>query len=258
MLRRAKIDELRTAVGADGLITGKGQLQTYEWALTNFPGDAGRRGAAANRRAGAGGGAAICSGQNSFCESRCSNGPQRERVSRGGRYRHQSGAHEPLLEVDFANRQVVVELGVINAHVTQRGAARGYFYATRPVFAIGVHHRRQRGGECRRRALPQIRFHDHPRSGTRCGAAVRRTGDASTAGGAMRAGMDIGIYEQRHDWPNMGPSLLIGAFLVLAVRTVKWPPRARGGTTSDRELDVEIENAIHLAGSVLSSLDFRL
>jgi hypothetical protein len=95
MLRRAKIDELRTAVGADGLITGKGQLQTYEWALTNFPGDAGRRGAAANRRAGAGGGAAICSGQNSFCESQCGNGPQRERASRGGRYRHQSGAHEP-------------------------------------------------------------------------------------------------------------------------------------------------------------------
>jgi hypothetical protein len=73
---------------------------------------------------------------------------------------------------------------------------------------------------------------------------LRRTGDASTAGGAMRAGMDIGIYEQRHDWPNMGPSLLIGAFLILAVRTVTWPPRAWSGTTSDRELDVEIENAI--------------
>jgi hypothetical protein len=39
----------------------------------------------------------------------------------------------------------------------------------------------------------------------------------------------------------VGPSLLIGAFLILAVRTVKWAPRARGGTTSDRELDVEIE-----------------
>ena len=37
-----------------------------------------------------------------------------------------------ILEVDFANRQVVVEPGVINAHVTQRVAARGYFYAPDP------------------------------------------------------------------------------------------------------------------------------
>jgi hypothetical protein len=69
--------------------------------------------------------------------------------------------------------------------------------------------------------------------------------------------MDIGGYEQRPDWPKMGPSLLIGAFLILAVRTVKWPPRARGGTSSDCELAVEIENAIHVVGSVLSSLYFR-
>ena len=69
--------------------------------------------------------------------------------------------------------------------------------------------------------------------------------------------MDMGGYEQRPDWSKMEPSLLIGAFLILAVRTVKWPPRARGGTTSDRELDVEIESAIHLVGSVLSGLDFR-
>jgi hypothetical protein len=74
----------------------------------------------------------------------------------------------------------------------------------------------------------------------------------------MRAGMDIGIYEQRHDWPNMGPSLLIGAFLVLAVRTVKWPPRARGGTTSDRELDVEIENAIISWATYLAVLTLAL
>lgn len=45
-----------------------------------------------------------------------------------------------------------------------------------------------------------------------------------------------------------------GACLILAVRTARWPPRVRGGTTSDRELDVEVENAIHLAGRVLSSL----
>ena len=37
-----------------------------------------------------------------------------------------------ILEVDIANRLVVVEPGVINAHVTQRVAAQGYFYAPDP------------------------------------------------------------------------------------------------------------------------------
>ena len=55
----------------------------------------------------------------------------------------------------------------------------------------------------------------------------------------------------------MGPSLLIAACLVLAIRTAKWLPRGNGGTNSDRELDVEIENAVHLAGRVLSTLVSR-
>ena len=71
------------------------------------------------------------------------------------------------------------------------------------------------------------------------------------------AGLDSGGYEQRPDWPKMGPSLLIAAFLVLAIRTAKWPPRSSGGTTSDRELEAEIENAVHLAGRVLSALVSR-
>jgi hypothetical protein len=52
----------------------------------------------------------------------------------------------------------------------------------------------------------------------------------------------------------MGPSLLIAACLVLAVRTAKWSPRGTGNTTSDCDLEVEIENAVHLVGRVLSSL----
>jgi hypothetical protein len=67
-------------------------------------------------------------------------------------------------------------------------------------------------------------------------------------------GLDIDGYEQRPNWPKMGPSLVICCVLVLAIRTAKWPPRSVGGTTADRDLDVEIENAIHLAGRVLSSL----
>ena len=71
------------------------------------------------------------------------------------------------------------------------------------------------------------------------------------------AGLDIGGYGERPDWPKMGPSLMIAACLVLAIRTAKWPPRSEGGTTADRDLDVEIENPIHLAGRVLSSLVSR-
>jgi hypothetical protein len=73
----------------------------------------------------------------------------------------------------------------------------------------------------------------------------------------MTSGLDIGGCEQRPDWPKMGPSLLIAACLILAVRTAKWPPRTGSGTESDRELDVEVENAIRLAGRVLSSLVSR-
>ena len=67
-------------------------------------------------------------------------------------------------------------------------------------------------------------------------------------------GLDIGGCEQRPDWPKLGPSLLIATCLILPIRTAKWPPRSNGGTASDRELDVEVEHAIHLAGRVLSHL----
>jgi hypothetical protein len=40
----------------------------------------------------------------------------------------------------------------------------------------------------------------------------------------------------------------------LAIRTAKWPVRSSGGTASDRELDIEIDHAIHVAGRVFSAL----
>ena len=70
----------------------------------------------------------------------------------------------------------------------------------------------------------------------------------------MSAGLDIGGYDQKPDWPKMGPSLLIAACVVLAIRTARWPARASGGTMSDRDLEVEIEHAIHLPDRVLSYL----
>jgi hypothetical protein len=67
-------------------------------------------------------------------------------------------------------------------------------------------------------------------------------------------GLDIGGYDQKPDWPKMGPSLLIASCLILAIRTAKWLPRSSGGTASDRDLEVDVEHAIHLAGCVLSHL----
>jgi hypothetical protein len=73
----------------------------------------------------------------------------------------------------------------------------------------------------------------------------------------MTAGFDIGGYEQRPDWPKMGPSLLIASCLILAVRTAKWSAQQAHPTTADRDLDVELEYAVHLAGHTFSALVSR-
>ena len=62
-----------------------------------------------------------------------------------------------ILEIDFANRVVVVEPGVTNLAITAGGRARRLLLRARSVLADRLHHRRQRGGEFRRRALPEIR-----------------------------------------------------------------------------------------------------
>jgi hypothetical protein len=70
----------------------------------------------------------------------------------------------------------------------------------------------------------------------------------------MASEREIGGFIQSPDWPKMGPSMLIASCLILAVRTAKWAPRAFGETTSDRDLDVEVDNAILLAGRVFGAL----
>lgn len=66
-------------------------------------------------------------------------------------------------------------------------------------------------------------------------------------------GLEVGGYEERPDWPKMGPSLLIATCLIVAIRTAKrralWVRM-----TSDPEFDREIDFAAHLAGRVFSSL----
>jgi glycolate oxidase len=130
MLRRGQIDELPTAVGADGLITGKSQLQTYECdALTNFqvmpdavvlPRTAGQVQAVVR----------LCARDRiPFVSRGAGTGLSGGALPAAGGIVISLARMNRILEVDFANRQVVVEPGVINAHVTQRVAARGYFYA---------------------------------------------------------------------------------------------------------------------------------
>ena len=68
-----------------------------------------------------------------------------------------------IREIDFDNRVAVVEPGVTNLAVTQAVEHAGLLLRARSVLADRLHHRRQRRGEFRRRALPQIR-HDHQQS----------------------------------------------------------------------------------------------
>ena len=133
MLSSDQIAELRAAVGEDGLILSESQLQTYECdGLTNFrvlP-------------------AAVVLPRSAqqvqdvvrFCARH-----KIPFVSRGAGTGLSGGAlpatggivislarMNRILEVDIRNRFVVVEPGVINAHVTQRVAPYGYFYAPDP------------------------------------------------------------------------------------------------------------------------------
>lgn len=50
----------------------------------------------------------------------------------------------------------------------------------------------------------------------------------------------------------MGPSLLTAASLIVAVRTAKWPAVIHK-TTNHRELELEIDFAVYLAGSVINA-----
>ena len=65
--------------------------------------------------------------------------------------------------------------------------------------------------------------------------------------------LEIGGHEERHDWPKLGPSLLIATALILAIRTARWTPHL---DTAERQcdLDQEIEFAAHVSGRILAAL----
>ena len=133
MLTASQLAHLRGAVGDDALITAKTQLQTYECdGLTNLrvvPD-------------------AVVLPRTATQVQEVVRMCARDRVpfvSRGAGTGLSGGAlpaaggivislarMDRILSVDIPNRQVVVEPGVINAHVTQRVAPYGYFYPPDP------------------------------------------------------------------------------------------------------------------------------
>ena len=126
MLSAGHIAELRATVGAEGLITNQSQLQTYECdGLTNFrvlpaavvlPRTAEEVQAVVQ----------LCARHKiPFVSRGAGTGLSGGALPAEGGIVISLARMNRILEVDFANRFVVVEPGVINAHVTQRVASRG-------------------------------------------------------------------------------------------------------------------------------------
>jgi glycolate oxidase len=133
MISASILAELRDAVGADGLIIERNQLQTYECdalaALRSLPG-------------------AVLLPRSTAQLQTVVRICARHRipfVSRGAGTGLSGGAMPDvrgivislarmtqILAVDMPNQRITVQPGVINAHVTQRVAAAGHFYAPDP------------------------------------------------------------------------------------------------------------------------------
>jgi glycolate oxidase len=133
VLPQGQRDELRAAVGADGLITGESQLQTYECdGLTNFrvlPGAVVLPRNAEEVQAVV----RVCARHKiPFVSRGAGTGLSGGALPAAGGVVISLARMNRILEVNIANKYVVVEPGVINAHVTQRVAPQGYFYAPDP------------------------------------------------------------------------------------------------------------------------------
>ena len=124
---------MRSAVGSDGLITNDSQLQTYECdGLTNFrvlpaavvlPRSAEQVQSVVR----------ICARHKiPFVSRGAGTGLSGGALPATGGVVISLARMNRILEVDIANHFVVVEPGVINAHVTQRVSPQGYFYAPDP------------------------------------------------------------------------------------------------------------------------------
>src|SRR6202453_1311536 len=133
MLSPAILAELRDAVGADGLIIERNQLQTYECdalaVLRTLPGAVVLPRSTAQLQKAVG----ICARHHiPFVGRGAGTGLS------GGAMPDDRGIvisfsrMTKFLATDIPNQRITVEAGVINAHVTQRVAPTGYFYAPDP------------------------------------------------------------------------------------------------------------------------------
>src|SRR5580658_7671956 len=133
MLSEGHIAELRAGVGDEGLITAQSQLQTYECdGLTNFrvlPGAVVLPRSAEQVQTVV----RVCARHKiPFVSRGAGTGLSGGALPFAGGVVISLARMNRILEVDYENRYAVVEPGVINAHVTQRVAPQGYFYAPDP------------------------------------------------------------------------------------------------------------------------------
>jgi glycolate oxidase len=133
MLPYEHIEELRAAVGNDGLITGESQLQTYECdGLTNFrvmPGAVVLPRNAAEVQAVV----RVCARHKiPFVSRGAGTGLSGGALPAPGSVVISLARMNRILEVNIADKYVIVEPGVVNAHVTQRVSPQSYFYAPDP------------------------------------------------------------------------------------------------------------------------------
>jgi hypothetical protein len=65
--------------------------------------------------------------------------------------------------------------------------------------------------------------------------------------------MEIAGYRRQVDLGRLGPTLVIASSLILAIRTAKWP-RISTPTAAQIDWDLEVEQSVRMAHSVLSYL----
>ena len=85
-----------------------------------------------------------------------------------------------ILKIDPRARTAVVQCGVRNLAISEAAAPLGLYYAPDPSQPDRLHHRRQRGGELGRRALPEVRA-DAAQRAAACGASPSRASRWSSA-----------------------------------------------------------------------------
>jgi hypothetical protein len=66
----------------------------------------------------------------------------------------------------------------------------------------------------------------------------------------------VGGYRREVDFQKLGPALVIASSLVLAIRTVRWPPTHSDGL-ANMEWEKEIEHSVRIAKIVLSHVTAR-